>query len=86
MREGRGGRPCKGPAASSEPATDAVKLKSEQVLIPTAGGQMEEMMEEGLMVLEPCLELAQPVKYPGKRRSQQETAGKLRQSCFETMG
>lgn len=27
------------------------------------------------MVLEPCLELAQPVKHPGKRRSQQETAG-----------
>lgn len=29
------------------------------------------------MVLEPCLELAQPVNHPGKRKSQQETAGNL---------
>lgn len=39
------GGPAKKRAARSELTTDAVKLKSQQMFIPAAGGHMEEMME-----------------------------------------
>lgn len=38
------------------------------------------------MVLEPCLELALPVKHPGKRRSQQETAGTFGSRALKPWG
>lgn len=37
-------------------------------------------------MLEPCLELAQPVKCPGKRRSQEETAGNLGSHALKLWG
>lgn len=39
------GGPAKRGAARNELATDAVKLKSQRMFIPAAGGHMEEMME-----------------------------------------
>lgn len=38
------------------------------------------------MVLESCVELAQPVKHPGKRRSQQEAAGNLCSRALKLWG
>lgn len=38
------------------------------------------------MVLEPCLELAQPVKHPGKRRSRQETAENVGSQALKPWG
>lgn len=38
------------------------------------------------MVLESHLELAQPVKHPGERRSQQETAGNLGSRALKLWG
>lgn len=39
-----------------------------------------------VLVLEPCLELAQPVKHPGKRRSRQETVGNLGSRALKPWG
>lgn len=46
------GGPAKRGAARNELATDAVKLKSEQVFIPAAGGTHGRDYGRGLMVLE----------------------------------